>query len=112
VNFHLIVVALTVIIVGGAGSWLGALIGSVFITWLPTVLSFVSEWEGVIHGVLVALVAVFLPGGVLGVIKSLIRRLRRSGTRRQGEGTSPAAQPAPSSPEPAQDPVPTAGGLS
>src|SRR5690606_20853605 len=36
VNFHLVIVALTAIIVGGARSWLGAFIGAVNFVWLPT----------------------------------------------------------------------------
>lgn len=76
VNFHLVVLALTVIVVGGAGSWLGALIGSVIFVWLPTWLLFVSEWEDIIYGVVVVLAAIFLPQGVLGVAKGLWHRIR------------------------------------
>ncbi|MFB8387519.1 branched-chain amino acid ABC transporter permease [Microbacterium sp. NPDC055910] len=79
INFHMIVLALTVIVVGGWGSWVGVAIGSVVFVWLPTWLGFVSEWEGVIYGFLVALAAVFLPDGVLGVIKSWIRKSRMRG---------------------------------
>lgn len=76
VNFHLIVLALTVIVVGGAGSWIGVVIGSAVFVWLPTWLKFVSEWEDVIYGVLIVIAAIFLPNGLLGIIKSGIRRMR------------------------------------
>lgn len=78
VNFHLVVLALTVIVVGGSGSWVGALIGSVIFVWLPTWLDFVSEWEELIYGVLVTLAAIFLPKGILGVIRDLIHKWQSS----------------------------------
>ncbi len=72
------VLALTVIVVGGSGSWVGALIGSIIFVWLPTWLDFVSEWEELIYGVLVTLAAIFLPKGILGVIRDLIHRWQSS----------------------------------
>ncbi|GGD06589.1 branched-chain amino acid ABC transporter permease [Nocardioides daphniae] len=76
VNFHLVIVALTAIVVGGARSWLGALIGAVIFVWLPTWLSFVQEWEKVAYGFIVAAAAIYLPNGVLGVAKDLLHRFR------------------------------------
>lgn len=81
VNFHLVVLALTVIVVGGSRSWIGVLIGSIVFVWLPTWLDFVSEWEEFIYGVIVALAAVFLPQGVLGVVRDLWHRFRTSDLR-------------------------------
>lgn len=76
VNFHLIVLALTIIVVGGSGSWIGALLGTVIFVWLPTWLTVVSEWEELIYGVLVTVAAIFLPKGVLGVIQNTWHRYR------------------------------------
>ncbi|WP_114424354.1 branched-chain amino acid ABC transporter permease [Nocardioides houyundeii] len=76
VNFHLVIVALTAIVVGGARSWLGALIGAVIFVWLPTWLSFVQEWEKVAYGFIVAAAAIYLPNGVLGVAKDALHRYR------------------------------------
>ncbi|GAA3952179.1 branched-chain amino acid ABC transporter permease [Gordonia caeni] len=81
VNFHLVVLALTVIVVGGTGSWVGVLIGSVIFVWLPTWVSFVAEWEQFIYGALVVLAAVLLPNGILGVLRNLWHRLRTRDTR-------------------------------
>lgn len=75
VNFHLVVLALTVIVVGGSRSWIGVLIGSIVFVWLPTWLSFVSKWEDIVYGVLVALAAIYLPDGLLGVIVRTWRRI-------------------------------------
>jgi branched-chain amino acid transport system permease protein len=113
VNFHMVVTVLTVIIIGGSSSWLGALIGAIIITWLPTVLSVVAEWESIIYGFLVALAAIFLPSGILGLAKNLIHRRKST-----GGSTPPAGKPeadtkpddAPSSPEPEPSLSSTSGG--
>ncbi|MGD6979083.1 MULTISPECIES: branched-chain amino acid ABC transporter permease [Citricoccus] len=112
VNFHLVVVALTVIIIGGSSSWLGAFIGAVFITWLPTVLSFVAEWEPIIYGFVVALAAIFLPGGILGLVKDLRHRrgARRGSTPPPEEGAAAPPDDEPHAPEPSRTPVPSQGG--
>lgn len=87
VNFQLVVLALTVIVVGGFRSWAGALIGAVIFVWLPKALDFVGEWETVVYGVVVVLAALYLPGGVLGLATGLFRRLRsgRRGGAADGE---------------------------
>ena len=54
IGFGLIVLALTMIIVGGALSWKGAVIGAVIFTWLPDFLSVVGEWQELIYGIIVA----------------------------------------------------------
>lgn len=77
IGFHLVVTALTMIIVGGALSWAGAAVGAVIFTWLPSVLQFVGDWQPVVYGVLVALAAVYMPTGLLGVAQSAWRRGRR-----------------------------------
>lgn len=83
INFSLVVLALTMIVVGGAGSWLGAVIGAVVFTWLPTLLAFVGTWKGVIYGAIVAIVAIWAPGGLVGVATDFLRasRTRRAGSQ-------------------------------
>jgi branched-chain amino acid transport system permease protein len=83
INFSLVVLALTMIVVGGAASWLGGVIGAVVFTWLPTLLSFVGDWKGVIYGAIVAIVAVWVPGGLVGVTTDAHRawQRRRAGSQ-------------------------------
>ncbi|MBI1376620.1 MAG: branched-chain amino acid ABC transporter permease [Frankiales bacterium] len=83
VSFSLVVLALTVIIVGGQASWVGALIGSVFFVWLPEVLQSVGDWEAVIYGVVVVTAAVLIPGGVVGVVNDW-RHRREWAREREG----------------------------
>lgn len=113
VNFHLIVVALTVIIIGGFGSWVGALIGAIFVTWLPSMVQGVAQWEPLIYGALVTLAAIFLPGGVLGFIKNLIYkwRSRRGDNRPPPAGAKAPTDNEPTTPEqPSRAPVASPGG--
>lgn len=82
VSFHLVVVALTTIVVGGALSWRGAVIGAILFTWLPTSLAFVGDWQELVYGAIVVLAAVFLPTGLYGLWcdarRALVRRFSRS----------------------------------
>lgn len=80
VSFHLVVLALTMIIVGGALSWRGAVIGAVLFTWLPEVLTFVGEWQELVYGLLVAAAGIYLPTGIYGVGQRLLRKVRRRRT--------------------------------
>jgi branched-chain amino acid transport system permease protein len=77
IGFTPVVLALTMIIVGGAGSWLGALVGAVIFTWLPSVLTLAGTNQAIIYGAIVALAAIWVPGGLLGVGKDLYRRIEQ-----------------------------------
>ena len=74
IGFNKIILALTIIIVGGAGSWIGVVLGTVIFIWLPQVLTFVGEYEAIVYGILVAVAAIYLPGGVTGEIAKLYRK--------------------------------------
>lgn len=76
INFSLVILALTIIIIGGQASWVGALAGSLFFVWLPETLEFVGDFEAIAYGIVVVLAAVYLPGGVVVVYKDW--RHRRS----------------------------------
>lgn len=84
IGLPLVITTLTMIIVGGARSWLGAAIGATLFTWLPNLLQVISEWQAIIYGVVVALAAVWVPGGLVGAAtdgyRALLRR-RRARTR-------------------------------
>jgi branched-chain amino acid transport system permease protein len=81
-GYSLIVLGLTMAVVGGVDSWLGALIGTVFVVWFPSVVTFVSgTWTTIIYGILVILVVSYEPGGVFGLCRKVIRAVMR---RRRG----------------------------
>jgi branched-chain amino acid transport system permease protein len=92
IGFGLIVLALTMIVVGGSRSWKGAVIGAVIFTWLPDVLAVIGEWQELVYGVIVAIAAVFLPRGLYGVIVDVLKwlgRKRRAGGVPSAEGDRP-----------------------
>jgi branched-chain amino acid transport system permease protein len=101
IGFHLIVLALTMIIVGGAMSWKGAVIGAIIFTWLPPTLDFVGEWQHLLYGIIVAVAAVLLPRGIHGVFVDITRAIQR---RRRKPVAPP---PAESEPEPDLEPLMT-----
>lgn len=84
IGFGLIVLALTMIIVGGSLSWKGALLGAVIFTWLPDLLQSIGEWQELIYGIIVAIAAVFLPRGIYGQYIDIKRAVLRWQRRRSG----------------------------
>jgi branched-chain amino acid transport system permease protein len=81
VGFSLVILALTMIIVGGALSWKGAVAGAILFTWLPQVLTIVGEWQELVYGFVVLLAGIFLPRGIYGLWVDTRRRLS-TGRRR------------------------------
>lgn len=75
------ILMITMVLVGGARSLIGPFIGAVILASLPYWLNLVN-WSvymtGVITGVLLLLVAFFLPDGVAGLANSGLRRLSQS----------------------------------
>jgi len=98
IGFGLVVLALTMIIVGGAMSWKGAVIGAIIFTWLPSLLEFVGKWQTLLYGIIVAVAAVLLPRGIHGVFVDLTRYIQR---RRRKPAAPP---PAETDPAPALEP--------
>lgn len=91
VSFHLVIVALTMIIVGGALSWRGAVIGAVLFTWLPVILAFVGDWQELVYGVIVALAGIFLPTGLYGLWGRARRRITALRDKASTDGTTKAS---------------------
>lgn len=89
IGFSLVVLALTMIILGGARSWVGAMVGVVIFTWLPSMLTFLSHWQTVVYGAVVTLAAVWLPNGLVGLVSSLVRRLTVSRRTAGSKDASP-----------------------
>ena len=68
---------LIIIYLGGVGSLRGVLIGAVLFTVLPELLRVTQEARLVIYGVLLLLVAIYMPNGIEGVVKAVEKRLQR-----------------------------------
>ena len=87
-NFLRSALAVIMVIVGGVGTWLGPLIGAGLVTGAEHLLStHVERWPAVLGLVFIAVV-LFAPNGIVGAVRDLTGRLRRSRARR---GRPPAA---------------------
>ncbi|GEK79114.1 branched-chain amino acid ABC transporter permease [Agrococcus baldri] len=73
VGFHVVVDALTMVILGGTAAWYGPVIGAAILAWLPQMLSFADEWRLAVQGVIIVVVLVFAPQGAAGLIQRLAR---------------------------------------
>jgi branched-chain amino acid transport system permease protein len=70
------------VIVGGAGTLAGPLLGAVFLVYVPELLSFARELRPATMGLLLILVTIFMPGGLLGWLRPvLVRRPRHRADR-------------------------------
>jgi len=101
---------LTGIVVGGLGTIAGAVIGGVFVQFLPYYSNEISQAApGVVYGVIIILIMILAPGGIIG----LLRRFGAWTARRRGasSGDVEAIEAAASFPTTVDDPVPTATGL-
>jgi branched-chain amino acid transport system permease protein len=83
-GFSLIVLALTMVILGGFGSWVGAAIGAFLLTWIPLHLTVVGVWWPVYYGGATVLVATFVPGGLTALIRRAARGAAGVRARRRG----------------------------
>lgn len=88
-GFGLLITALTVVIIGGFHSWIGAAIGAVLVTWLPIVLQQIESYQHLVYGCLVVLAAIFFPSGILGIITTAAHRVRVGLGPGGGESAAP-----------------------
>ena len=59
------------VVVGGIGTLAGPLIGAVFLVFAPELLSFAREFRPILMGGLLILVTIFLPGGIVGLVRPI-----------------------------------------
>lgn len=81
-GFAMIILVLTMVILGGFGTWAGAALGAAILTWLPLELASVGHWWPVIYGFVLAAMAVYAPAGLAGLLSRPVRGLRRAFLRR------------------------------
>lgn len=81
-NLALSVSLLAMVVVGGAKSPWGAVIGAVLLTFLPEVLRGVQDYYLVIYGIVLLFMVAVVPGGIWGLIRDgigwIVRRVRRT----------------------------------
>ncbi len=68
--------ALTYVIVGGSLTWIGSPLGAFLLTNLPEWLRSLADWRGIVEGVVLLAVILFLPGGLAEVPRRVAERWR------------------------------------
>jgi len=58
---------IVMVVVGGAGTLIGPLLGAVFLTYVPEAFGFLRDIRPILMGGLLIAVTLFLPGGLLGI---------------------------------------------
>jgi branched-chain amino acid transport system permease protein len=92
----------TMLVVGGTGSAVGAVIGTAVLTVLPEMLRFLKEWYMVIYGVGVILMIVFVPEGLVSLGARARARFAPGAmaSAASPEAAAPPAAIAPAAPRP------------
>ena len=78
-GFELITLTLTMVVLGGSNSWLGAYLGAAVLSVLPLLLGPFALWRDVAYGALLVMAMVWAPDGLVGVLSRLLAARRRSG---------------------------------
>ena len=79
-GFHLALISVFFVAVGGSERFVGPIIGAVVLTMLPDLLQFAGDFRMVLYGVIVLVIAVTFPRGVDGVWTTIAHRRRRKPT--------------------------------
>jgi branched-chain amino acid transport system permease protein len=82
---------LLMVILGGAGTTLGPIVGAGVLTWIPNVLQEFGRWQSFAYGALLALVIFVLPKGIVGTGRDWGARLfARDVPKERASGVWPA----------------------
>lgn len=83
-------IAVFMTLIGGAGAFIGPIVGSVIYTMLQAVVKMYTVYWPLTIGSVILLIVLFAPGGILGIIE---RRMRAARAGNQANGGDPAAGP-------------------
>ncbi len=81
--YHRAVEILIFTVFGGSEVILGSIFGAIFLTWLPELLRFISEYRYIIYGILLVVIMAVRPQGIIDA--HLIQKFKRKKTVK-GEG--------------------------
>jgi branched-chain amino acid transport system permease protein len=80
----------TMLVIGGLGTVSGPLIGTAILTVIQTKLINYPGWQLTVLGATLLVIVIFVPGGVVGLIGRLDRRLRAWVAEDADEAEEPA----------------------
>jgi branched-chain amino acid transport system permease protein len=75
--FGVSILYVTMALLGGLGSLVGSAVGGVLLTILPELLRGAAEYKDFLTGLLLLLLLIFLPNGIVGLVRQHVGRLGR-----------------------------------
>jgi branched-chain amino acid transport system permease protein len=75
-GFHLALISVFFVAVGGSDRYVGPVIGAVVLTVLPDLLRFAGDYRMVLYGIVVLAITVAFPRGIDGIAPAIARRWR------------------------------------
>ncbi len=72
-NVHLSILLILTLIIGGRHRLAGAVVGAIFVKFLPELIRDVQEYEGIIYGGALIFLTLFSPRGLIGLIEASLR---------------------------------------
>ena len=90
-GFSLLVESLAAVVLGGRISVAGPIVGAITLTVLPELARGLAEQRYLLHGALLMLVIIYLPGGIVDTVK--FRLGQRASGRLATKPTAPGGQP-------------------
>lgn len=79
------VTVLTMVVLGGAGTLVGPVIGAIILGGMPEYLRFIQDWRYVIYGLILTFLMIFERDGLMGRDSRLRRLLQRIPTGRRSD---------------------------
>lgn len=63
---------LTMVVVGGLGTFYGPIVGGVIFTFLPEFLRAIAQYRMMIYGLMMSVAIIFMPEGIIGILQSWV----------------------------------------
>lgn len=87
-NLKLAIDLLLMVYLGGVGTTWGAVIGATFIGVLPHLIGFTNQYKPMVYGLFFAVVLVFLPKGIAGLVGRVMSLIKSSGKQKSANSIS------------------------
>jgi len=93
-GLDLTIALLMMVVLGGLGSFWGAIIGAIILVELPEVLAPLAEQQQLVYGVILVFVILFLPDGLVPTFTKVVRRryAQWQGRRAETGGDAPSTR--------------------